>query len=275
MLNKQKDIETQSAGIMRTFESLLSVSPDEIIQAMRRFMDQKELQMFDLAHFCEQETIKAQQAGAHFAACLMGAAMNEALLALVCLKYETEVMATNQFKYSTRKKPRPFRDVIANWRLEQFLNVADECKWIPAAIVDKGLKLALAEGFRELMPVTHPELTEEEIARGAESFLLYPGTAMMRMTQELRNCIHAGKWIRGKSSFVAERLSEWCHLGTILSGEIRLCLLHLIMRRDVPIGLKKISEAINTLDALTPESKALLEKYLKAELKLSTNDGRA
>src|ERR1035438_855611 len=109
--------------------------------------------MFDLALFCEQETIKAQQAEAHFAACLMGAAMNEALLAMMCLRYERDVIATKQFGHSTRKKPsRLFREVISEWSFEQFIGVAEECRWIPSDIVDVNFKTALSDGFRELMP---------------------------------------------------------------------------------------------------------------------------
>jgi hypothetical protein len=103
MVDKKKHIEQASQDIVRNLQSILPASPEEITQAMRQCMDAKQLQMFDLAHFCEQETIRAQEAKAHLAACLMGAAMNEALLALMCLKYESDVIATSQFRYSTRK----------------------------------------------------------------------------------------------------------------------------------------------------------------------------
>jgi hypothetical protein len=229
-------------------------------------MDAKQLQMFDLAHFCEQETIRAQGAKAYLAACLMGAAMNEALLALMCLKYEPDVVATSQFKYSTRKKPRPFRDVIADWSFEQFINVAEERAWIPAGIVSQDIKVALAQGFRELMPITHPEMTEEAITRGAELFFVYPGTAMLRMTQDLRNAIHAGKWLRSKRAFVAEHFGEWCHFATILSGEIRMCLLHLIMVRDSKVASDKMLELAKMLDRLPPEYRLLFEGQVRAKL---------
>jgi hypothetical protein len=156
--DKLSKIEQASQGLLRNLQSVFPASPEKIVEAMRRCMDAKELQMYDLALFCEQEMIRAQQAKAHFSACLMGAAMNEALLALMCLKYEPDVIATKQFKYSTKKKPRPFRDVIAEWKFEQFITIAEEREWIPSEIVDQNVKIALAEGFRELMPITHPEM---------------------------------------------------------------------------------------------------------------------
>jgi len=267
-VDKQRDIEQASQSIVSHFQSLLPTSPEEIRQAMRQCMDTKELLMFDLALFCEQETIRAQQSGAHFAACLMGAAMNEALLALMCLRYELDVVATNQFMHSTRKKPRPFRDVISDWSFEQFIKVAEEREWIPAEIVSQDIKIALAEGFRGLMPITRPEMTKEEIEKGAESFFQHPGTAMLRMTQDLRNAIHAGKWMRGKSSFVPEYLTQWCHFATLLSGEIRLCLMHLIMQRDSRGAEDKMLEVKKMREKLPPEYRALFDEELQTTLKL-------
>ena len=269
MVDKQKDIEQATQDIVRNLQCILPTSPEEITKAMRQCMDAIELRMFDLAHFCEQETIRSQKAEAHLAACLMGAAMNEALLALMCLQYESDVTTTTQFRYSTRKKPRPFRDVIADWKLEQFIKVAEEREWISAGIVSEEIKIALAEGFRELMPITHPEMTEEAIMRGAESFFVYPGTAMLRMTQDLRNAIHAGKWMRSKSPFVAEHFTQWCHFATHLSGEIRMCLLHLIMKRNSKVATEKMLELSEMLDKLPPAYRALFEEQVRAQLHLS------
>ena len=42
---------------------------------------------------------------------------------------------------------------------EQFIRmlIAEERKWIPAGIVSQDIKIALAEGYRELMPITSPK----------------------------------------------------------------------------------------------------------------------
>jgi hypothetical protein len=202
VVDKLKAIEDSGQEVMASIGGLIALTPEEILRGMRHVMDPKELQMFDLADFCEGETIKAQNANAHFAACLMGAAMNEAILAFMCLRFESDVRATKQFGYSTRKRPREFREVVGDWSFEQFISVAEQLEWIPAHIVDEPYKDVLAEGFRELMPVTHPEMSSEEIEAGASSFYKFPGTAMLRMTQELRNAVHAGRWLRGKAGFV-------------------------------------------------------------------------
>ena len=268
MIDKKRELEEAAADILRKLQTVISIDPKEIADGMRRLMDAKELQMFDLALFLEGETIKAQNAGAHLAACLMGASMNEALLALMCLRYEIDVIATKQYENSTRKnKTRPFRDVLGNWKFEQFITVAEEKEWIPASIVSQEVKVALAEGFRELMPITHPEMTEEEISRGAASFFAYPGTAMLRMTQSLRNAVHAGRWMRNKIAFVAEHFTDWCHFATLLSGEIRLCLLHLIVQRDSRVAAERLAKVAEMLNGLPPAFRAVVEEQVRIKLK--------
>jgi hypothetical protein len=264
--DKQKDIERASAEILEALMCLGPSSPEDILATMRREMDPLELQMFDLATFYEQEVIKAQKAEAHLAACLMCGALNEALLAFMCLRYEPEVSATSQYNFSTRKRQRPFREVIADWHFEQFIKVAEENNWIPHDIVDDNVKTALADGFRELMPITHPNMTEQEIEQGAQAFFQYPGTALLRLTQNLRNSIHAGKWMRSKRPFVAEHFIEWCRFGTVLGAEVRMCLLHLIMQRDTKKFSDKISQLNKMLDKLPPEYRKLFEEQFRAKL---------
>lgn len=266
MYDKQKDIERATAEIQEQLAHLVPSGPEDVLAAIRQQMDPLELQMFDLATFYEQEVIKAQQAEAYLAACLMCGAMNEALLALMCIKYESEVTSTSQYRNSTHKKPRPFRDVIGDWHFEQFINVAEECNWIPANIVDDRAKTALADGFRELMPITHPTMSEEEIERGAQAFFQYPGTALLRFTQDLRNSIHAGRWMRTKRQFVAEHFAEWCRFGTLLAAEVRMCLLHLIATRDTSKVADQLEQLNQMLDQLPPEYKKLFEENIRAKL---------
>ena len=268
MLDKQKEIEGASADILTELQTIVSLTPNELTAAMRRFMDPQELKMFDLGVYCENEMIKAQNAGAHLAACLMGASMNETLLALMCLRYESEVVLTKQFGYSTKRKndSRRYREVVADWRLEQLITVAEEKEWIPASIVNDEIKFALSQGFRELAPIAHPEMSEEAVDRGAQTFFAYPGTAMLRMTQDLRNAIHAGRWLRSERAFIAENFSGWCHFATHLCGEIRMCLLYLLMKRTNEIALGKLSKLAEMMNELPPSFRSVLEEQLKEKL---------
>ncbi len=252
---------------MKAVQVLLPADTEQITRALRRSMDAKELQMYDLALFCETEMLKAHKAKAHLAGCLMGAAMNEALLALMCLRYESTVRQTTQYKHSTkRKQGRSYREVIGDWHFDQFICVAEDCEWIPSEIVDQNFKTALAEGFLELAPISHPELTEEQLRGGAESFYTSPGTAMLRMCQMLRNSIHAGRWIKSKGAFMAENFMQWCEFATHLNGEIRLCLLNMILNRDLPKVVEQMEQVAKTRDQLPPDYREMFDSIVRTEL---------
>ena len=60
MVDKQKNIEQASQDIVRSLQIYSKQILMRINRAMRQYMDTKELQMFDLAHFCEQEQLGAR-----------------------------------------------------------------------------------------------------------------------------------------------------------------------------------------------------------------------
>lgn len=250
-----------------TDQGMTGMSEEQLREFMRKTMDPMQIKMFDLALYCETEMLKSHNAKAHVAACLMGAAMNEALISLMCLKFEAEVKRTRQFANSKKKNPsRPFRDVIAQWSLQQFNTVVEECNWIPSKVVDDIYKQALADRFRELMPVTHPEMSAEEIETGARACFEYPASALLRMAQELRNAIHAGHWLRGKRPFVAESFTMWCQFATHLCGEIRLCLFQQIFEAELPNALEKLTDLRSRLDALPQEARDMFQQMMREKL---------
>jgi hypothetical protein len=222
--------------------------------------------------------VKSNNAGAYFSSSLMGAAMCEAMLALMCLVFETDVRETRQFHHSTKKLNTViYRSVVSNWSFEQFICVSEECNWIPANIVEKDIITGLADGFRELMPMSHPEMSEEEIERGAATFLDNPGSAILRMTQTLRNSIHAGSWLRRRTSFDADAFEGWCRLAISLSAEIRLCLMHQFMSRVgnvANVALEKLKQQIAQLpeEALPFIEAEMREKLNSPSLLLSDFD---
>jgi hypothetical protein len=69
---------------------------------------------------------------------------------------------------------------------------------------------------------------------------------------------------------VAENFVEWCHLATILCGEIRMCLLHLVMERDLKVAADKMLKLAKKLDELPPEYKLLFEDQVRNLIKAET-----
>jgi hypothetical protein len=213
----------------------LQTGTDETRDVMRAIMDPKHLLVYDLALQCEEEMLKCSAASAYFAGCLMGAAMNEALLSLLCMFYEDDVKNTSQYARSTKKgKPSTFRKIVGTWGLDQFINVAEQLSWIPNNVVAPEFVLPLSDAYRELAAISHPELLPHEIERRTVAFRTSPGSAMLRMLQDLRNTIHSGKWIRGERALNVAHL-DWCRIAIFVSAEIRSCLLHLMVQRNIPV----------------------------------------
>src|SRR3974390_2236558 len=158
MQHKSKEIEVASASLLENLKRIIPLDTEEISRATRLFMDSKELRVYDLAVFYHQEMLKSQKSEAYLAACLMCGATNEALLTLTCLRNASDVSKSNQFASSTKKKSKAFSDVVAGWGLDQLINVAEELNWVPADVVDEGVKTALAEAYREVAPINHPEM---------------------------------------------------------------------------------------------------------------------
>ncbi len=271
-MKKQKIITEAGNSINEGVAKALNLPEGSDITALwRTVMNPSQLQMLELALFCEGEMLKTIQAGAHFSSCLMGAAMNEAFMALMCLMFEADVRGTRQFYHSTKKlKSFNYADVVSKWSLEQFINVSEQCGWISPEIVELEFITALANGFRELMPISHPEFSQEQIESGANAFFVSPGPSMLRMTQELRNAIHAGIWMKRPSAFNADTFVEWCRFATVLCGEIRLCLMHHLMARIGKLARIQASALKELISKLPPEALPILEEQMKLRLNIPT-----
>ncbi len=271
-MDKLRVIQEAGESINQTVMGALQLPiGSDLTIVYRNLMKPSQVNLLDLALFCESEMIKSNQSGAHLSSCLMGAAMNEAFLAVMCLLFEQQVRGTRKFHHSTKKlKNFVYCDVVATWSLEQFICVAEECDWISPNIVDKNFITALADSFRELAPVTHPELSEEDVEKRAQSFFAAPGPSMLRTTQMLRNSIHAGKWMRQPGTFDAKVFEVWCRFATVLCGEIRLCLMHHVMAHLANVASAEFSKMQEMLTKLPPEAIPFIELQMREKLNCPT-----
>jgi hypothetical protein len=191
---------------------------------LRSIIDPKHLSVFTLALRCETEMLICQENKSYLAGCLMGAAMIEALLSLLCLSYPNEVQQTHHFKVSDPHES--YEDAVGTWKFEHLIRVAKELQWIPYTIVSEKMLGPLIEVYQELMPLTNPEMDDAAIADGVERFTTEPGVAMLRLVQDIRNSIHSGVWIRSRRTPDELHFDGWCVIALRVSGEIRDCLLH-------------------------------------------------
>jgi hypothetical protein len=162
----------------------------------------------------------------------MGAAMNEALITLLCLLFEDQVRQTQH--YAKARQRETYAAMVGNWKFEHLIRVVDELNWIPADVVAPEMLTAIVEVYRELMPISYPEMPAGEIEAGASEFNIRPGSAMLRLIQDLRNSIHAGAWIRANRVLDVTHFEGWCRVTIHVSAEIRNCLFHVISVEGVP-----------------------------------------
>ncbi len=87
----------------------------ETTDLIRQLMKPMQLAIYDFTVVCETQMLKCDKAGAYLAGCMMGAAMNEALLSLLCLFYEESVKETRHYKTATQRET--YEAMVGNWNL--------------------------------------------------------------------------------------------------------------------------------------------------------------
>ncbi len=196
--------------------------------------------------------MKCDKAKAYFSGCLSGAAMIEAFLLMLCWLNKDEVIATAA--YSKHAKTRRFDAVWGSLSLELLIEIAETLKWVPPDLVKTELSSAIASSYEEI--AISKGLDTEAIAQGKQALLLHPATALFGLMRDLRNCLHAGRWIRQNKAFSPEPFDEWSHLGVVLIAEIRDCLI-IKMTRDIHA---KFSKAAAELENSIAKLQAALAK---------------
>lgn len=212
----------------------------ETTDLIRQLMKPMQLAIYDFTVVCETQMLKCDKAGAYLAGCMMGAAMNEALLSLLCLFYEESVKETRHYKTATQRET--YEAMVGNWKFEHLIRIAAELKWIPNDVVKPELIACLKDVYIELTPIDYPHMKQGEIDKGAEEFDTNSGIALLRLIQELRNSIHSGKWIRGGRNLIPSNLDDWCRVSIYVSAEVRDCLIHLMVDKNVGLFQQRAAQ---------------------------------
>src|ERR1035438_2656294 len=93
--------------------------------------------LLKLASFYARETAKCLDASAFFAANVMGAAMLETLLLVMCIMNEGRVRSTNTWRNVLKGKVKPFLKVLGRADLEKVLQIGSELSWFSNADLPK------------------------------------------------------------------------------------------------------------------------------------------
>jgi hypothetical protein len=215
-------------------------SLDELA-GFKKLLPEEVLKLQDLCLFLEGEFLKCDKAKAYFSGCISGAAMIEAFLLMLCWLNKDEVVGTAI--YRKHAKTKQFDAAWGSLSLESLIEIAETLKWIPPDLVKTDLSTAIALSYEEI--ASSKGLDTETIASGKQALLLHPATALFGLMRDLRNCLHAGRWIRQKKAFNPDPFDEWSHLGVILIGEIRDCLV-VKVTRDIQARFTKAAAGLES-----------------------------
>lgn len=178
-----------------------------------------------LAMLYEREMIACRDGKAHYAACVMGAAMIEAFLLLLCLLNPDTVQGTRRYKDRIGKKSQDFESIIARFGMEDFIEISAELNWIPTALVSDEWKQSLPAAFLELVAGRYPNMSKLERETRAKSLTDNPAYSLMLILNMMRKRLHAGNWVKQDHALENEEaFSGWAQVALVAAAHIRDCL---------------------------------------------------
>jgi hypothetical protein len=108
----------------------------------------------------EKEMLACRDAKAYFPACIMGVAMLEAFLLLLCTLNRDQVANTKCYRSQTGKRAKDFDQAICYFGFEDLVEIAAELNWVPATLVSDNWKTALAETYQEIAKERRPNMSK-------------------------------------------------------------------------------------------------------------------
>lgn len=183
----------------------------------------RELQ--ELCKFYEEEMVRCRDAGAYFFGCLAGAAMIESFLLSICILERKAVEGSGSFKNSRKGVNRAYEQIVLHWTLKDLIPLAEELEWIGPTVVDEDLVTALVDGYREILPIAKPDITDEGLEAVLNTLKARPDVALLVLMQSMRNLVHGGRCVRLRKRLASTDFSDWAKLVMVLTVEIRDCLI--------------------------------------------------
>jgi hypothetical protein len=223
----------------------------------------KELQ--ELCVFFEGEMLRCRDGGAYFAGCLAGAAMIESFLLSICILERKAVEDSRYFRSLKKNKNLAFEKITPHWTLKELIPLTEELEWIGPETVDLQLVTALVEGYREMLPVARPGMTDQDMVTFLSDLKERPDVALLELMQSMRNLVHGGRCLRLRKRLASADFADWAKLVMIVTVEIRNCLLtrlqsiygrYLRELANSPEGLAAFAKLFVQLSAARPTTGA-------------------
>jgi|SRR5450755_25699 hypothetical protein len=238
---KAKELLKQVLGPSADFGTMSKVVEELLPESTRKLQE--------LCIFYENEMVRCRDAEAYFFGCLAGAAMIESFLLSISVLERKAVEGSRSFQTSRKKVNRAYEQTALHWTLKDLIPLAEELEWIGPTVVDKDLVLALVEGYREILPIAKPDITDESLEAVLDTLKRRPDVAFLVLMQSMRNLVHGGRCVRLRKQLASTGFSDWAKLVMILTVEIRDCLI-LRLRSIYPRYLTDLLSSPAGLSAL-------------------------
>ncbi len=184
-----------------------------------------------LAVFYEAEMLRCRDAGAFYAGCVMGAAMIESLLLLLCLQKASDVSATKSFMRRCGTAGKDFSRQLHSLGFDDLISISAELNWIPSDLVSEEWKQGLGDTFKEVVIERGTHMSKAEREERAAALRDMPAYSLMLLLNHLRNRIHGGRWLKERQQFTSEAAFQgWAQAAIVGAAHIRDCILAEHMR---------------------------------------------
>jgi hypothetical protein len=204
---------------------VLGIAPtrESVRPAMELAMGSDLVKIYKLSVYYAVEADRCFEQGAFFASCLLTVAANEAFLALTCFQEQDAVRSTSPFR-GLYKPSKTFREVIADFGLDKLIRVSNELGWIPPNVVNAELLEAIVTDFPKLAKTVYPNWDQAKIEDKVLAFRSSPGAELLKVLQDMRNLVHAPRWLKTGSILDDVEFEENCKLAVLAGREVVQCL---------------------------------------------------
>jgi hypothetical protein len=177
-----------------------------------------------LVTFYEAEMLRCRDSKAYYAGCVMGAAMLESLLLMLCMEKISDVRSTSVLADRANVEDRELKRKLYSLGFEDLINISAELNWLPKDLISDEWKQGLAEAFKEVVIENRVHMSKMDREQRASALTETPAYSLMLLLNQLRNRIHGGRWLKEGRKFTSEEaLSEWAQAAIVGAAHIRDC----------------------------------------------------
>lgn len=218
------DIEAANRELLPLANSLLGTSAQTFDALIDSILPPKILELKRLAVMYEAQMVLGKDAKAYYSACVMGASMVEAILLILCFFNHEKVKRTRRYVERCGSN-NEFDKRMLRLGLDDLIEIADELKWVPEDLIDKGWKNALPNEFRAMALERRPNQPKEKAEQLAAWVSSNSALVLMRLLITMRNRVHPGRWVRQNHQLVDDTaFNTWSQVVVVAAAHLRDCL---------------------------------------------------